>query len=102
MMGSIDEVKIWDKEIPVSQIEKLKDQWFIPVGIEDLETSLRVYPNPAKNILFLEFSGSARPVKVTLYAPDGKKISDDLVITSETTIQLKMPRLQKGFISCKY
>lgn len=91
MMGSIDEVKIWDKEIPVTQIEKLKDQWFIPVGIDELETSLRVYPNPAKDILILEFSGSERPEKVTLFAPDGKKISDYLVNASETTIKLKMP-----------
>lgn len=92
MMGSIDEVKIWDKEIPVSQIEKLKDQWFIPVGIEDMETSLRVYPNPARDMLTIEFSGSARPEQVSLFASDGKKVKDYTVKGSQTSIQLKMPQ----------
>ncbi|MGE5428016.1 MAG: LamG-like jellyroll fold domain-containing protein [Methylococcaceae bacterium] len=91
MMGSIDEVKLWDKEIPVTQIEKLKDQWFIPVGIDELETSLRVYPNPAKDILILEFPGSERAERVTLFTSDGRMISDYLVNTSETTIKFKMP-----------
>jgi hypothetical protein len=92
MMGSIDEVKIWDKEIPVTQIEKLKDQWYIPVGVDNLETSLRVYPNPAKDVLILEFPGSARPEQVSLFTSDGKKVKDYTVKGSPSSIQLNIPQ----------
>jgi hypothetical protein len=92
MMGSIDEVKLWDKEIPVTQIEKLKDQWFVPVGIEELESGLRIYPNPVKDLLTIEFSASAKPEQVSLFTPDGKKVSGYTVTSSPTSIQLKMPR----------
>lgn len=92
MMGSIDEVKVWNQVIPVTQIEKLKDQWFIPVGVSELDATLRVYPNPAKDILTIEFSGSAKPEQVSLFAPDGKKVADYTVSASQSSIQLKIPQ----------
>jgi len=96
LLGSIDEVKIWDREIPVSQVVKLKDQWWYPVGVAELERSLRVYPNPAKGIVYLEFSGNSSPLQVSLFASDGRKVADYLAKPSETNIQLKMSEPSAG------
>ena len=54
LLGSLDEVKIWDAEIPVSQIEMLKDQWFSPAGIIPIELNGKVYPNPATADLYIQ------------------------------------------------
>jgi hypothetical protein len=96
LAGSIDEVKLWDREIPVSQIAQLKDQWWYPVGIKELETSMRIYPNPAEGIIYLEFSGSSLPEQVSLFAADGKKVSDYQAKASESTIKLDLPKPSEG------
>lgn len=96
LVGSIDEVKLWDKEIPVSQIAKLKDQWWYPVGVKELDASVRIYPNPAEGIVYLEFSGTSVPEQVSLFAADGKKVSDYLAKASETNIKLVLPKPSEG------
>ncbi|MBC8004933.1 MAG: LamG domain-containing protein, partial [Verrucomicrobia bacterium] len=73
LLGSVDEVKMWDKEISVSQVEKLKDQWVVPVGIDGFKLHARVYPNPAQEVLYIDFTGASKPVQVSLFAVDGMK-----------------------------
>ncbi|HET6556044.1 MAG TPA: LamG-like jellyroll fold domain-containing protein [Prolixibacteraceae bacterium] len=76
LLGSIDEVKVWDKEIPVSQVEKLKDQWWVPVGVDEFSMHARVYPNPANEKFNIDFAGAFKPLKVTLFSVDGMKVMD--------------------------
>jgi len=101
LLGSIDEVKVWDREIPVSQVEKLKDQWWFPVGIAELESSTRIYPNPSDGIIYIEFSGSSRPEQVSLFAADGRKVTDYLAKASETNIKLVLPKPSEGIYLLK-
>jgi hypothetical protein len=96
LLGSVDEVKIWDREIPVSQVVKLKDQWLIPAGIDELELFTHVYPNPADGLINIEFTGNSRPVQVTLYASDGRKVADYLTKPFESRIKMEIPHTSSG------
>ena len=96
LLGSIDEVKIWGGEIPVSQIETLKDQWWFPVGVEELEASMRIYPNPVSGVINIEFSGTERPEQISLFASDGRKVVDYFAKASETNVQLRIPQSSEG------
>jgi hypothetical protein len=97
--GSIDEVKVWDREIPVSQIEKLKDQWWFPVGIDPGytdEAAVRIYPNPAQGMVNIEFSGTSQPEQLSLFGADGRKVVDYKVKAAESSIQLELPEPSEG------
>lgn len=96
LMGSVDEVKVWDKEIPVSQIEKLKDQWWIPVGVDELDAAMRIYPNPTNGVFRLDFSASAAPVRVSLFTVEGRKVADRPVKASETNMEVTIPQPSAG------
>ncbi len=96
LLGSVDEVKIWDREIPVSQVVKLKDQWLFPSGINELELSIRIFPNPAEGFIYIQFSGTSRAVKVTLFASDGRKVSDYPVKSQDSIIKVEIPKPSAG------
>lgn len=96
LFGSVDEVKIWDKEIPVKQIEQLKNQWATPAGIEENESIARIYPNPAHEIIIIEFKGTGRAKEISLYAPDGREISDNQDNSKDSKIEIKIPELLPG------
>lgn len=96
LLGSVDEVKVWDKEIPVSQVEKLKEQWWVPVGVDELEASMRIYPNPANGRIRLDFQAGASPLRVSLHAVDGRKVADHPVKAAETNMEIRIPQPSAG------
>jgi len=96
LLGSVDEVKIWDREIPVSQVAKLKDQWWYPLGVEETDAIIRIFPNPSEGLIYIEFSRTSQPVLLSLFASDGKKVLDYEVQDSESNIRLKIPQPTAG------
>ena len=76
LRGSVDEVKLWDKEIPVAQVEQLKNQWATPAGMIDNELIARIYPNPAEEVIYIEFTDTIRAEHISLFASDGREESD--------------------------
>jgi len=94
--GSLDEVKIWDREIPVPQIAQLKDQWATPFGIQENEFIARIYPNPATNLIFIEFTRPATAMQVALYSSDGRKVSDLSFNSADFQVILELPPLPPG------
>jgi hypothetical protein len=91
LRGSVDEVKIWDKEIPVSQVGQLKNQWATPFGITESELIARIYPNPAGEMIYIEFNGIADAGHISLYTADGRKVSDYLPESQDPLIKIKIP-----------
>ncbi len=71
--GSVDEVKLWDKEIPVTQIEELKTLWSSPVGIEEDRLITLIYPNPAGNQFYVELPSDIYIESILVLAPDGRE-----------------------------
>jgi hypothetical protein len=89
LRGSVDEVKIWDKEIPIKQIEQLKDQWATEAGIEEEAISARIYPNPTNDMINVDFRNSSPVDRIALFSPDGRELQDYKTSTngSEITIE---------------
>ena len=92
LMGSVDEVKLWDKEISVRQIGNLKNQWATSEGIDESEILTQVYPNPADNVIYIEFKGKNGAEEVSLYTSDGRKLSDRHVSPSDSRIEIRIPQ----------
>jgi hypothetical protein len=96
LRGSIDEVKVWDKEISVSQVEKLKNQWNTALGIVVDNVVARIYPNPAEDVIYIEFKGSVDAESISLLNIEGKEIKDYKVITHGSRIAIKLPQVSSG------
>jgi hypothetical protein len=92
LRGSVDEVKVWDKEIPVTQVEQLKNQWATPTDISDFDLIARIYPNPAEEFIYIEFTDTIRAERITLFASDGREDSDYQVNMQDSMIIIKIPQ----------
>jgi hypothetical protein len=96
LRGSIDEVNLWDKEIPISQIEKLKDQWNTSFGIDEDNVIARIYPNPAEEVIYIEFTGSADAEHIFLLNMEGKEVHDFSVKSQASRIELGVTKVSSG------
>lgn len=74
LRGSVDEFKLWDKEISIPQIEKLKTQWATPIGIEENDLISKIWPNPATDVIFIRFKENEKIQTISLISPDGKEM----------------------------
>ena len=96
LRGSIDEIKIWDKEISVPQVKKLKNQWNTSFGIEEDFRIARIYPNPVKDVIYIEFAGSVEAEKIFLLDMEGKEVRDYLVKSQASRIELEVSKASTG------
>jgi len=90
LRGSVDEVRIWNKEIPVKQVELLKNQWGTAEGIDEKAFSARIYPNPANELVYVDFNNANPVVRISLFSPDGRELKDykAQINRSKITIEL--------------
>ena len=96
LKGSVDEVKLWDKEISIKQVENLKNQWATPAGIAENESFTRIYPNPAEDVIYIEFEGKSRAQNVSLLSSDGREIFNYQFIMQEPRIEIRIPESLSG------
>ena len=99
--GSVDEVNIWDREVPVPQVRQLKDQWATPFGIRENEIFARIYPNPASKLIYIEFTRPATATQFTLFTSDGRKVTDLSIQPLDLQIVMKLPQLPAGIYSLR-
>ena len=96
LRGSVDEVKIWDTEIPVRQVEQLRNQWALPIPDSVGDPITNIYPNPSGGDITVEFSGTISEAEITLFSADGKKMKDYQVTIAISGITLEIPQLPDG------
>jgi len=96
LRGSVDEVKLWDKEISMRQVEKLKSQWATPAGIEEDLRNARIYPNPANETIFIEFAGSVEAEHISLLDMEGKEVKNYSVKSQASRIELEVSKASSG------
>lgn len=97
LLGILDEVKLWNVEIPPTQIEQLKEQW--PTIARNLETDMifRVYPNPAERSINVEFTWPEKPDHISVFTATGIEISGLQVKIHSSWIRIEIPPLTPGF-----
>jgi hypothetical protein len=96
LLGSMDEFKLWDKEIPVPQVELLKSQWATPTGVGDEDRVISIYPNPANEIIYVEYTGVGQAEKISLFGPDGRAMQDFRVNMHGSGIMIIFPHNSQG------
>jgi hypothetical protein len=101
LLGSVDEVKLWDKEIPVSQVEKLKNQWATPFGIDENELLANVYPNPSDGMIYITFNSTVKAEQVSLHSSDGRKLANYQPEYQSSPVKIQIPRASPGIYLLK-
>jgi len=96
LRGCVDEVKLWDKEIPVKQVEQLKNQWAISTVDSLADPVARIYPNPAREAIFIEFTGKIDIENISLFASDGRKVFEYQPNTQSSAIKIDIPATFTG------
>ena len=96
LRGSVDEVKVWDKEIAVTQVEQLRNQWATPADISDFDLIARIYPNPAEEVVYIEFTDTIRAERITFVASDGREDSDYQGNMQDSLIVIQIPKNYTG------
>jgi hypothetical protein len=96
LRGSVDEVKLWDREIPVKQVAQLKNEWAIIPADSTGDPVASIYPNPATDDIYVKFTGSVDIENISLYASDGEKYSDYKPTVKSQLIRIDIPQTARG------
>ncbi|MHC1777452.1 MAG: LamG-like jellyroll fold domain-containing protein [Lentimicrobium sp.] len=96
LRGSVDEFKLWDKEISIPQIEKLKTQWATPIGIEENDLISGIWPNPATDMIFVEFKRNEKIEGISLISPDGKDMKYNKIAKITDRIRISVSEFPAG------
>lgn len=96
LLGSVDEVKLWNQEIPPSQIEQLKNQWPTVAGVLEKDPISRIYPNPAESVINVELKGSIQPERISLFTSDGMEVSGLQVQIQSSAVRIEIPPSLSG------
>jgi hypothetical protein len=100
LLGSVDEVKLWNSEISIRQIEKLNSQW-ATTGINDKELITGIFPNPSTSFIYVELSKPEPIESIKLFSVDGKEVSNCQVIATDRSIRIEIPTGLKGLYLVK-
>ena len=96
LIGSVDEVKLWNKEIPVSQIEQLKNEWATPAGIINNEVVSHIYPNPVRDVIYIELNENTQAEQISLLSLDGREMKISNVDLTSYPVKIEVPQVQAG------
>jgi hypothetical protein len=83
-------------EISIPQIEKLKTLWATPIGIEENDLIARIWPNPATDVIIVEFKGYEKVESISLISPEGKEIKNTKIGKSIDRVQVSVSEFQAG------
>lgn len=100
-LGSIDEVKVWNTEIPVTQIEQLKNEWITAATVFASDPMIRIYPNPADRVIHIESDGRFEPVFVSLFSMEGVEVATDRFEIRNSEISIEIPPIPSGLYLLK-
>ncbi len=98
LLGSVDEIKLWNVEIPVAQIEQLKNQWPTLAQISENNPIERIYPNPAERVVNVEFNEPVRAehIYISLFNANGMEVSGFHVRVQSSGLRIEIPQTCSG------
>jgi PKD repeat protein len=74
--GTVDEVRIYNTELPVKYIEKLPAMWDLASGINNPEYtgSISIYPNPFQSSFTVRFDEKGSACSLSIFNLQGKRL----------------------------
>lgn len=96
LRGSVDEVRIWDSDISVRQVEQLRNLWALPILDSIKDPIISIYPNPAEGMITIELAGTIEEGTIALFTTDGRKLKEYQVSWATSEISLDFPQLPDG------
>lgn len=96
LRGSVDEFKLWDREISIPQIEILKNQWATPFGIEESDLIAGIWPNPATDVFIVEFKRDEKIRSISLISVDGREMKKIQTGKSIDRVQVSVSMFPAG------
>jgi hypothetical protein len=68
------------------------------VGLNDAETTTTlIYPNPVKDLIFIDFIAIDRINDISLFTPDGRIVENISVKNQNNRLKISLPQLPAGF-----
>lgn len=95
LKGRVDEVKLFDRAIGPDQAGQLKEQWSVPdpLNLTEPDFSIHLYPNPARQSVWLSLAGSTATVKtVEVYNLAGQRLASVPMEGTRLRLDLPFPR----------
>lgn len=102
LRGITDEIKIFSNELPVSEIKILPTLWNPYTVVDEPDASpILLYPNPAREFVFLRYTGEEGPLKVEAFDITGQYL--DIVIRKmdRSTLLINMVNPVQGVVVLK-
>jgi len=64
---------------------------------DELEHHVRIFPNPAQNIIWIELLAELHPTRLTILNAIGQIVSEVILTNNEQPIEISVKNLQNGF-----
>jgi hypothetical protein len=102
LRGTIDEIKIFSGELPVSEIEILPSLWNPYTGLNALNSSsIQLFPNPSDGFVILRHNREERPLQVEAYDITGQRLGVIVKEVDNSNIQINMVNPVHGVVLMK-
>lgn len=96
LRGSVDEFRLWVREISIPQIGQLKNQWATPMGIEENDPIAGIWPIPATDMIYVEFKKIEKIQSFSLISQEGKELTNFKTGKSTVRIQISVAEFPAG------
>jgi hypothetical protein len=96
LLGSVDEVKLWNVEIPPAQIMELKNQWPTDVRVLQSDPIISIYPNPADRVIHVELDSRLEPVYASLFSVEGIDMTGYQFKIQNSELRMEIPPSLSG------
>ena len=86
--GTIDEVRIFNAELPIRYVEKVPSMWDLASEISqpDFSGNISVYPNPFQSFFTIRFDETQSTFSVALYTLHGQKVFEGSHLSRSDTV----------------
>jgi hypothetical protein len=102
LRGTADEVKIFNGELPPSEIKILPALWNPYTGLYSLnDNDAQLFPNPSDGSIYYRFAGEESPLQVEAYDISGQRLKISITDVDPSTIRINMVNPVHGIVLVK-
>jgi len=102
LRGTIDEIKIFSEELPVSAIKALPSLWNPYTGLNSLNiNSVQLFPNPAEDYVYVRHTGEESGLRIEAFDITGQRLEIAIREVDKTTMLINMVNPVHGVVLIK-